>query len=255
MNRFIKKDYLDEIQSYVEELETVKNPKHTQPQDATIKWGYILKNIDDLGIKPKRILDLGCGQSHLPAILANRPYVEEVVALDRKKINKACENHPKVTCVLDDARHYLQSVKSKSFDLIYDACAVVHFYPKQKRKSEAKEDKHNFIKNVGLKYISSKMTKLIKPGSFFISTSDVFTPMDVYPEQQFNVPNSRGKIKKHDMLYVEQILEIIKSGGLKLYSPFDYNTDDIFTQLHKIGVHSQNYRHHLSIINLVYKIK
>jgi len=252
MNNFIKNNYLDEIQPYIDELATIKNPKHTQEIDALIKWAYILKDIDDLKVQPKRILDLGCGQSHLPAILANRSYVKEVVALDNTKINEICKKHKKVVCILKDARTYLKTVELEYFDLIYDACAVIHFYAKQK---PAKKNKDKIIKNIGLHYISSKILKLIKHNGFFISVTDVFTPLSIYSIKQLNIPNSKGKITKHDMLYVEQILDITQNAGLKLSKPFDYNTNNIFTRKHLLNVRNHKYEHHLSIANFIYQVQ
>ncbi len=166
---------IDFLKYYIQHIKSVKNNDHEQDQDALIKWAYILWVIDYLKLKPKRILDLGAGYSHLPAILADYPFVEEVVAIDKNKFCRLCKEHPKVTCKLVDVFSYFPELESQSFDLIYDACAITHFRSIHKAKDiNIKKIKHEInLKHVGLFHTIKHINRLLKPDTFCISSSDI----------------------------------------------------------------------------------
>jgi len=190
MNKFLTRVDVKELKKYYPLIKGIPNKQHSQELDALIKWSAILQTIDELKLQPERVFDIGAGLSHLPVVIADKyPSIKTVFALDIKKIAKVCKAHHKVAWTTKDALEHLLILESKSFDLVYDACAITHFYPKETEK------KHRQYNN--LVKIASQINRILTDDGIFITVSDVQAKKRrIYPPDILRVEDFVGKLIK-----------------------------------------------------------
>ena len=97
--------------------------------------------VDSLAPTPAAVLDLGCGDGRLAAlVMQSRPTVTRVIAIDRSqpmlaKARARFERAPHVTIVEHDLAYPLQSASADmtQFDLVVSGFAIHHLEDERKR--------------------------------------------------------------------------------------------------------------------------
>lgn len=170
--------------------------------DTICKWTSILRMFELIEKDNMKIIDLGVGESPVPHIICKRGH--EVEGCDIRSVGLPYQSL--VSIVLKDAFEYLKDYEENSVDVFLDGCAVTHF-------GDGKST-NEFI-HCGWGSVLKSASKILKPGGFFIGSSDTMLDERV---REFLLP--------------EQIVEIASSYGLELYGTdqFCFERDDAMTR-------------------------
>jgi SAM-dependent methyltransferase len=165
--------------------------------DSLCKWTSHLMMFDEIKREGMKVVDLGVGDSPIPHIISNSGY--DVVGVDLYRVNHPYQSL--VVMVLKDAMEFLKDYEDNSVDVFLDGCAVTHFDP-----SHGEEYLNN-----GWASVCSAVSRVLKPGGYFISSSDIKLDETSWAGE-FIIP--------------EDIVNIAKRNGLALYSEFCYDRND-----------------------------
>jgi len=195
-NRLLSHADLNDFMQEVRDNGYEKNFPHRDlwgRDDAMLKWISILREFKSLGGKNLKVVDLGAGPASLPHIISSLGH--DVTAIDITDIDHLV-NQSLVKMVLGDVLHELKTIPPESVDVFIDSCAVTHFAPGE---------------NTGWKQVADGVNKALKPGGYFIVSSDVHMDIDV------------GEFIKPD-----NIISIMEDNNLKITSPFNDLRTDFF---------------------------
>lgn len=165
--------------------------------DSLCKWSSHLMMFDQVKKPGFKVVDLGVGDSPVPHIISNSGY--DVVGVDLYRVNHPYQSL--VVMVLKDAMEFLKDYEDNSIDVFLDGCAVTHFNPEY----------DTTIHNKGWQSVCNAVHRVLKPGGYFISSSDI----------KLNEESLDG-----EFIIPEDIVKIAKSCGLELYSEFCYDREN-----------------------------
>lgn len=200
-NKYITRTDLDTLKTkYAHHLNKFDNKK----DDSLFKNLNILSFVED-SITPntnKKVIDIGGGHSPLGMILTD--LFENVYCVDLEFSNK---NVTKNIVVRDDFFNYIKNHNDGTFDYMVDSCALTHFA-------------HNSQSNIGLETAAQLIYNKLKPGGYFVMSTDVLphTIPDTYNQKEF--------------IYSKEIIEIFEKQNFKLTSTFDYDSIEPEHEIH-----------------------
>jgi 2-polyprenyl-3-methyl-5-hydroxy-6-metoxy-1,4-benzoquinol methylase len=183
---YFKDQYKENIKTFV-----------TTSDDCLFKnlsiYDFVIKN----NLHGKRCMDIGAGTSALGYMLCDR--FDEVIIIDMAENNSFY--HTKLQHVRDNFFNYETNLSDNSFDLIVESCAITHF-------------EHNSEENIGLKKCAKIISRILKPNSFFLMSSDVISENSI---------ESQGQ---KEFIKAKEIIDIFETYNLKLISPFDNSSEN-----------------------------
>jgi len=206
MNKILTHEDFLSLKKHHHLLKSVRNDCwYKENEDALLKWSSILSSIQELGIYPKKIVDLGCGQSNLTLVIDKmlEGGLEEVYLLDVEPANKLFLESKKCKYLQGNILQTAYTIQEESIDLAIDSCAVTHF------KSTCEVSA-----NDGILETAKILSRILKVGGYFISASDILS-------------------FKEDTIYGEFIsasnmISLYESQGLTLVSDFNETFDNAF---------------------------
>lgn len=194
---------LSEFTKFFKEIKPLSNNFDPCP-DALMKWGGILEASIITSNNATRIMDAGCGPSNLSLALKNLiPTITEIVCIDREPISHLLVSNTSCKCYHGDFFKMCSlHVPDDSIDLIVDGCAVTHF-----------DVNSALAPNDGCFRFAKEAMRILKPGGFYITTSDFSLSGDTTGE----------------FICVNSMIDSYEKGGLRLYSDYkDFETNDAF---------------------------
>jgi len=162
--------------------------------DSLCKWTSHLMMFDLIKKEGMKIIDLGVGDSPVPHIISNQGF--DVIGVDLYRVEHPYQSL--VVMVLKDAIEFLKDYEENSIDVFLDGCAVTHF----------NADYDDQYRNKGWKSVCDAVYRTLKPGGYFISSSDI----------KLNEESTNG-----EFIIPEDVVKIAESSGLKLHSEFEYS--------------------------------
>ena len=202
--------------------------------DALWKWATIWKVVKELGLldKPFRCVDIGGGLSPLHYIFSNYGEVTNVELAGFKRawfpVNPSGfyvnskgikHNRKNIKYVQDDFLKYVKKLPSNSIDFFYDSCSLIHFNPKK-----------SFSYNDGVSIAMKEITRVLRPGGYFISTSHIAHP---------------DASEVRDMIHPRHLGKCFTSTGLQYASKVDWELEPFFMDkknLHHPGSFTQPFQ-------------
>lgn len=160
---------------------------------AFVKWISVLEEFKSIGKNNLKVIDLGTSTGVVPYIIASMG--NDVTGIDIQYFDNWCPKNL-IRMVIGDALLELKGIEDNSVDVVTDLCAVHEFNP----------NSNGDYKNIGLKEVSDQIYRVLKPGGKFLTSTDVSL---TYPPKQ-----------PWGFLFPEDVIEIIKTSGLKLTSPY-----------------------------------
>lgn len=119
--------YHQDQRQFFDELVTEDWPQGYLSHEHDLLWGFEIKNLLARANKPGRILDVGCGAGYHDLLLAQAPYVQEVIGIDYSPLSIARANeafaHPKVKRMVSDIFDFSPERK---FDLTASFQVIEH---------------------------------------------------------------------------------------------------------------------------------
>jgi SAM-dependent methyltransferase len=221
LNSFIKKDdFRKEFSPYIQWFTDIGYIDLNN--DALWKWSSILYSIDELKIPYwSTCVDIGGGKSPLTRILSNRYVVTNVDKypggnwfplndggnyIKSTGINYV-EKH--ITYADQDFFDWAKGIESNSVDFMYDSCSVIHF-----------DVQSTMSKNDGCFKVVQEVNRILKPGGYFIVTSDILHPIH---KSTISVDENRG-----EFLYLENLMSLYNHGDMKTFEEVDLTFDEDF---------------------------
>jgi hypothetical protein len=145
--------------------------------DALSELGFKIDHPSSHKVEPgcgflgKTVYDVGSGNSPMALMLASMGANAYAITAGPHKLEEyhPVIDHPNVTLVKDvDYLEYSKEfIKDSSVDLFLDGCSITHFY----RTS-------NLHPNDGCYLVGKEIVRTMKPGGYFIVTSDVLIDAD-----------------------------------------------------------------------------
>jgi SAM-dependent methyltransferase len=176
--------------------------------DAFIKWGVSMVMFDKIKQPGMKVVDLGAGDGPVAHMISDQGY--DVVGVDIKSYD--FEYQSLAVMITKDAIEFLRDYEDNSVDVFMDGCAVTHF-----NDSGGDEE----TPNKGWRSVLEAVYKVLKPGGYFICTSDI----------ECEAQTSIG-----EFILPEDIVRMAKESGLVLTSEFNYSRDDRFSHTKNLGI-------------------
>ena len=176
--------------------------------DAFIKWGVSMEMFDKIKEPGMKVVDLGAGDGPVAHMVSNMGY--DVVGVDVKKYDFKYQSL--AVMVTKDAIEFVRDYEDNSVDVFMDGCAVTHFNDRGGDEETP---------NKGWRSILEAVYKVLKPGGYFICTSDI---------------ECGEKTVIGEFITPEDIIRIAKESGLVLTSEFNYSRDDRFSHSKNLGI-------------------
>ncbi len=205
-NKVIKNHDSVKYKKYSSIIASIPNSQHGQANDAILKWCGIMSVVDELNTKPKKILDIGSGLSHLvlavDSLLGGT--VEEALCVDLEY--NGCETvlkNGKCTFIKGDFFDIERVLQTNHFDLIVDACAVTHF-----------DTMSTHANNDGCYRVGKICKRLLAKNGTLVCASDVITVDDDGVKGEYISPRS--------------MIDSYEKSGLKLVGDYDPSREDQF---------------------------
>ena len=189
-------------EKYVHPAGTWKN------HDAVIKWVGSEIIFDKIKKEGMRVVDLGAGDGPVSHMIADKGF--DVVGVDVKSWSFPYQSL--AVMVTKDAIEFVREYEDNSVDVFMDGCAVTHF-------NDTGGDEET--PNKGWRSILEAVYKVLKPGGYFICTSDIKCD-DQTVIGEFITP--------------EDIIRMAKESGLVLTSEFNYSREDRFSHACNLGI-------------------
>lgn len=225
MNKILKKQDEFHFQKYYHILQTGNECSWQNSPDALLKWSSILSAVETLKFEPKKLADFGCGQSNLSfaidSLLNHR--LDRIYLLDFEAPASSFLSNQKFMHLRGDAILTSSIIEDECLDLVVDSCSVIHFRPS-----------FDFSANDGIREVAKIMKRVLKPGGYFISSSDILS---------FDGDEIRG-----EFISARCFIDIFENEGLKIVNEFDFSYDDAFL----LGEISHGHGRQLAIGNFVF---
>lgn len=204
--------------------------------DALWKWSAILYSLNVLGVnEDNTVVDIGGGRSPLTKIISNTC---EIINVDKYpggnwfplgangdyfKSQGIAYNPNNIRYADRDFLEWAKEQPDNSFDFMYDSCSVIHF-----------DVKSTHSLNDGCAETIAQVERLLKPGGYFIATSDLLHPMYL---DKISMQDNKG-----EFLYIENMLNMYNFGSLKTYGDTDLTLEsDFYTNILNISTSLHNY--------------
>lgn len=225
---FDRKDfgYLRKIIFKLGSQDPVWFPRLVEPSTFGLRgWEYGLL-FDKIRFKNKKILDIGSGNSRLPAYLAHKG--AEVTMLDMESpleetVNRRAKN---LKFVLGDMTHL--KFKKNSFDIVLCISALEHVDMKTKGFYGEKQYFDRAIEAI------RGMIKVLKPGGDFYLTTEFYLPQQTSDRWVYSRDQIRGSFK---FAYLPQMIKVLQDEGIK----FD-STPEIDPKILELDPNRANFR-------------
>lgn len=205
--------------------------------DALWKWSAILFSLNALGLDTGHsVVDIGGGRSPLTKIISNVCFITNVdkypggnwfplnEAGDYIQATSPVEFKSENISYIDkDFLEWAATVPDNSFDYMYDSCSVIHF-------------EHTFLKakNDGCYKVGQEVKRLLKPGGYFVATSDLMHPMY---KNMVSVDQNVG-----EFLYLENMISVYLLSGLVQFGETNLELDqDFYTNILTPSSNLSNY--------------
>jgi len=225
-NTIVKSHHMEEMKKYFDFFDDAKYGDLNY--DALWKWVGILDSFYKLyGDNPKfdTCIDVGGGLSPIQLILSNYGKIINVDDCSQtggkclawfptkdmfyeKSSGFECKKE-NIEIIQKDFLTYIKSVPDNSIDLYVDGCSLIHFNVKS-----------NYSFHDGITEIAYHMNRTLKPGGYFISTCDIFTP-----EVESLLPNI---LRNDGITYPSKLYQLFSNSGLIPLDEGDYNIDEFF---------------------------
>ena len=197
-NKIIIENDLDVLNSYIDTKKLRKEYGNRSDnlwykEDCYAKWASCLMMFDEVKRPAIRVVDLGVGDGPVAHAISNQGF--DVVGVDLSRVDHPYQSL--VVMILKDAIEFLKDYEDESVDVFLDSCSVTHF---------------NFTKNSnpGWGSVFRSVERILKPGGFFIVSSDIRFDKELVGE--FILP--------------EMIVKTAEESGLTLTSEVEYNRQD-----------------------------
>ena len=209
-NETVKDKHLQIYTKYIQDNQFEENyplmdhEKHLYHKpDCYAKWASILMSFDSIKKDKMNIIDLGSGQGPVPHIISSQGH--SVIGVDNMRVNHPFKSSL-VQMVLGDAIEFLTNVDENSVDVYIDSCSVTHFNPKSNSQ----------YSNIGWKSVFDAVYKTLKPGGYFLCSSDV---------------KLESNSIKGEFIIPEDIVNMSEQSGLSLTFEFNFDRiDSIYRQ-------------------------
>ena len=208
VNTIIKNDDIEILNKYRNDRDLHTKYEHQQGTwdnvDAFVKWSVSLILFDSIkdSLYPQpgiKVVDLGSGDGPVPHMVADKGF--DVVAVDIQKWSFLYQSLAHI--VTKDCRDYLRDCENNSVDIFMDGCAVTHF----------DDSGDEVTPNKGWRSVFRSMYRILKPGGYFICTSDI---------------DIRTTTCIGEYIIPEDIIRMAEEEGLTLTSDFNYSRDEIW---------------------------
>ncbi len=197
-NKIITKNDLELLNEYIDTKNLRKNYGNRSDdlwykEDCYAKWASCLMMFDEVKRPADRVVDLGVGDGPVAHAISDQGF--DVVGVDLTRVDHPYQSL--VVMVLKDAIEFLTDYEDDSVDIFLDSCSVTHF---------------NFINNSnpGWANVFRSVQRILKPGGFFIVSSDI----------RFD------KERIGEFILPETIVKTAEDSGLILTSKVEYNRKD-----------------------------
>jgi SAM-dependent methyltransferase len=205
MNTYVKKDHLSGLLKTDYDALCQMGYGDLNP-DALWKWAAVLATRASLGIKPRLSVEAGGGYSPLHHIFS---YLGKVVNVDTNFNNSWFP-------VKDKKYIKAQGTPSKPENIMYKEMSFDKFTPELPTGSvDFVYDVSSIICFDKVAFTAKEIFRILKPGGFFVSASDVCAPRET------------SKNTERPWLTAKQIIEIYTNVGLKQYGDVDWSTNNI----------------------------
>lgn len=165
LNKMLTHQDFKDCQNYVKKIRSHPNPQHSQNIDAIVKWSSILEAVDILDFKPKTVMDVGSGGSHLSLCFVDEG--AKAIVIDNRRLPEVCQGKENVECILDSFYSCAPTLPENSVDLIFDGCALTHFVVDG-----------NQLAQVACFKAGKEIHRLLSPEGYFVCVSDVKKGVD-----------------------------------------------------------------------------
>jgi SAM-dependent methyltransferase len=163
MNTCLPNNYLDRVRGLKSAILSVDNPHHEKKEDALLKWVGILEayhGLTDVGTRA--VVNMGCGTDSLS--LYFKRYFDHVYAVDNYPL---ADKYPDSGIEFSNC-DFLEwrGVPDGSVDVCIDSCAATHFHHTAPGV---------VCRNCGVEAVMKRVAALLRPGGYFLITSDCVT--------------------------------------------------------------------------------
>ena len=203
MNKILTYEDSAALKRYHQLLRSIKNDCwYREKEDALLKWSSILSSIDSLCLNPNSLVDLGCGQSNLSLVVDKMldGNLSRIYLLDVEPPHEIFVENQKCVYLQGNILQTASSLQDQCADLVIDSCAVTHFL-----------STCVCSKNDGIFETGKILSRILKPGGYFVSASDVLS---------FENDEICG-----EFISARNLIRLYESHGLRLVKEFEYSYD------------------------------
>ena len=227
-NTIVKPEHIEEFGTFIEWLNTIGYASLNY--DAVWKWSGILDAVFSLykgAPSFDQCVDIGGGHSPIHRIMSNFGKVDNVdsylfsadgVPATWFPLNDKgfFEESPgfsfredNIRLLNEDFMTYIKNRPSDSVCLYVDGCSLIHMEPTSKLSA------HD-----GATQIATEMMRTLKPGGYFISCCDIYSPM---------MKTSYPSLLRHDgVTYADNLYDIFCKSGLVPIDNGDYRPNQFY---------------------------
>jgi SAM-dependent methyltransferase len=178
------------------------------------EYGLMFEHID---FKGKKVLDVGSGNSRLPAYLAKRGAKVTMLDMDHPLEETDIKGGGNLEFISGDMTE-MKQIKNCSFDIVICISAIEHVDMKHNSFYDDSEYERRALRSI------SEMARVLKKNGEFYLTTDFYLENQVTDKWPHSKDRIRGAFKMNSL---KKFLDCLNSVGIKLKSKPVYKKETI----------------------------